>query len=216
MESLRTSLVCPFLRVDVLTAQEFADIETALKIIKSKPKGAQLLSDIEKATTSEKFTTIEVNKNLGSATIPLLTTSQRNKIKGYISPYYENEIATKFIKKGFFDTHGSGASSKIIWNSDYSIHIDDDGCSYFALDRIRSFTCLVHELIHSYRIMNGLVYNIGGNKNYISNREFKLEEYRVTGVHEFSDKNISENAIRAEHNLPIRKNYYFEGDRENF
>jgi hypothetical protein len=75
-----------------------------------------------------------------------------------------------------------------------------------------SFITLAHELIHAWHYLSGTV---EGEAVATKQGEARREEMLTTGLGPYANTRISENAIRAEHSLPRREYYTFEGDHMN-
>ena len=59
------------------------------------------------------------------------------------------------------------------------------------------YIAMAHELIHCWHTLNGL-----------SNPDMKQEEYQTVGIKGFESLPVTENKLRAEASLPIRKKYF--------
>ncbi|WP_343230441.1 M91 family zinc metallopeptidase [Xanthomonas euvesicatoria] len=73
-----------------------------------------------------------------------------------------------------------------------------------------SFVVLAHELIHAQHLLAGTSKAYKGGDRYDETSEAGKEELRAVGVGKYEYRKTrqpSENSIRQEHGLPIRKKY---------
>lgn len=102
---------------------------------------------------------------------------------------------------------GKGSSVVVKYNPalNYSIILKLNTPAYIAL---------AHELVHAYHFMSG---NMDGSDTWHDplinmNRMQIIEEAKTVGAGSYENTRISENAIRREHRLPLRKYYRVPGD----
>ena len=205
------SSVAPFIEIRGESQEEIDHTESALKKIKSGRNGSELLKRLNNLSNGDRKITIEVDDSRSSCNIPFLTNSQLKKYN--IDPEdleSSNHKASELsIKKGFL-RNGEGVSNLIKFNPDYFVRVNEHGTHLYTVEKKSSFVMLAHELIHSYRNMKGVSYGI--------DREEKpgvmesKEERRVIGTGEFSNERISENGIRKDHGIHLRKKHKTEHD----
>lgn len=105
------------------------------------------------------------------------------------------------------DLKVAGAGSRTII---YYHNLENSDQIYTRLCGVRTptFITLAHELIHAWHHLGGNTYE----ETVGATGEIKYEEMFTTGLGPFAKTRISENAIRAQANLPHRPHYYFPGD----
>ena len=193
--------------IEIKTYQEesVAYAELALAKLFSKPNGRALLDKINSLSNQERFVTLEVVRTNTRAR-PVLTKSQltRFKIKDYDLDI--NSRKALEISKQHGNDKGEGVSAVVYWNPEDAHEIKDGGIPERVKNRELGFVGLAHELVHASRYLEG-VHQHDGKNIFPGNGNF-LEEERATGIGRFSNERLSENGIRAEHGLKIRKSYY--------
>lgn len=107
---------------------------------------------------------------------------------------------------------GSGRGSNVLYDPSY-------GSGYTKSVGITTpaYVALAHELIHALHVISGDVIKSYSWKNGTANSSCGaiLEEARTVGCGAYQRIYISENAIRREHGLPLRKYYGSIGDCDN-
>jgi len=206
MYTVPPSRTLPFINILSDNDENREAAEIALKTILSKPHGRTLLSEIADNSTDEKKITIISANNVDSSCYPQLTKSQLIKYNEYRDndKDWSNKVASHISNSPSIQGIGEGVSSNVFWNKSVSIYIDSKGENYIKNDGVISFISLAHELNHAYYLLKG---------DYLSHPVDEedtpiFEEYRAMGVHQYENIPYSENAIRREHNIELRKNYY--------
>jgi len=195
---------------------DFKLTESALSKLKSKGVGSELINKIEQYSKNGKFVRIDVTFRIGHSAKPVMTSSQMEK-------YEFQSQSDDFKLKGAFYLSKKPASKKgrqgtgAIINFDPSESLDIvDGLPYKAGKYNEAFICLAHELIHAYRFMKGNSLAGHGGDVQDSNSPIRDEENRVVGLGKYQERKITENSIRKEHNLPLRKAYLMPAQKNNY
>jgi len=180
--------------------------ESALYKLNSGKVGSALLQEIKNLTVDGKFITIKVSYGETSA-IPRLTQKQAllHGVSESPTDREHNDIATRLPQKLSFGRKGQGVGSLVFFNPKISAKIVN-GIPERDEDESVSFVSLGHELIHSYRMMKG-TFTGGLDNRYDFNSRAYEEEARAVGIGVYGQEPITENAIRAEHGLPLRAQY---------
>ena len=205
------STVAPFIEIKGENQEEIDKAESALKKIKSGRNGSELLKRLNNLSNGDRTVTIEVDDSRRSHNIPFLTKSQLKKFN--IDPEdlkASNDKATEISQRKGFLRNGEGVSSLVKFNPDYFVRVNEHGTHLYTMEKNSSFVMLAHELVHAYRLMKGSDYGFDGSEKP-GIREAK-EERRVMGTDEFSNKLISENGIRKDHGIHLRKQHKTEHD----
>ncbi|HKX56518.1 MAG TPA: type III secretion system effector protein [Xanthomonadales bacterium] len=187
------------------------EAQQALDRIASGPSGGELLSKVAKIASGgeKKITLKELGPNEEPYTQAVLTRSQIEKYKP--RGFEQNvAIAGELSRKGRF-LKGEGTSAIIGWSPEKSsVLLNQNGSpTRIGASQEEKFTVLAHELIHARHIMSGSSLAAGGNR-YDPKTPNGKEESRAVGVegyHYSKTKKPSENSIRAEQGLPLRKKY---------
>jgi hypothetical protein len=117
-----------------------------------------------------------------------------------------NTIAAGLANRLGINSKGAGLGASVLINMGEISNggLDADGIPRTGLpaDESAHFTALVHELLHASRMLKGrasaaLEYPYG----------FVDEEFRTVGLKQWENKPLTENSIREEHGLPLRKSY---------
>lgn len=205
------SQVASFIEIKGENQEEINKVESALKRIKWGRNGNELLNRLNCLSNGDRKLTIEIDDSTSSCNIPFLTNSQLKKYK--IDPedlegsnHKASEISTR---KGFL-RNGEGVSNLVKFNPDYFVRVEEDGTHLYTIEKNNSFVMLAHELIHAYRNMKGASYGIV-HEDKPDVKESK-EERRVMGIDEFKNERISENGIRKDHGIHLRKQHKTEHD----
>lgn len=183
-------------------------IEEALVQIASKPIGKKLLEDIGKKCTGTKQVVIEYGKLSTAAPLAVIDNLSRKKVQPKIGEDRYNlsemmrnpDLIGRVVdgdggKKDFVPAAGTGAV--ITFNH------EDKG-----LDGRPTFIALAHELVHAFHYVSGACYRAAdGGLQDNGNTGLMEEEMRTVGCQKFADETPSENAIRAEHGITLRKTY---------
>jgi len=205
------SNIAPFIEITGQSQEEINKVESALERIKSGKNGNELLKRLNNLSNDERKISIDVDESRSSYCIPFLTSSQLKKYN--IDPddlVSSNHKASEIsIKKGFL-RNGDGVSNVVKFNPDYFVRVNEDGTHLYTIEKNSAFVMLAHELIHAYRNMRGVSYGNDG-EDTPGIMEAK-EERRVIGTDEFSNESISENGIRKDHGIHLRKQHQSEHD----
>jgi len=207
----------PFISINYEDEQQLHSTEAALKTIKSKPSGNNLLLSLGYLSNQEKGLIIVVTNKRNTATSAYLTESQLAKYSVPNDPdnplYFKttNRLAT-VDEKG---KPSEGVPAIISFNPDLSLMVDKDGFPMEMPNNYFNYISLAHELVHAFHNMNGTSLN----RDCIYEDVFKKdsgqrkEEERAVGLPPFHREAFSENTIRAEQGMPLRKSYFFKDDQ---
>ncbi|WP_256724611.1 XopG/HopH/AvrPtoH family type III secretion system effector, partial [Xanthomonas oryzae] len=106
---------------------------------------------------------------------------------------------------------GKGCNAIIEWSPHSNIELNSNGSPLrLGSNPEESFVVLAHELIHAQHILAGTSKAYNGGDRYDETSEAGKEELRAVGVGKYEYRKTrqpSENSIRQEHGLPIRKKY---------
>jgi len=203
----RMSNVEPNFAIFFESENAYLATENALNKIKSGRNGAQIINNIINAQTSEKYVQIRAtyDDEITNSTFVRLTGSQMNNYTKTLIPdtLPYNREAYKFA------TNGEGVRPIVFYNPSHSISINAAGEPKSANDASQSFVALAHELVHAYHIIKGDSFGSDPRTSAYDDDEHLREEVRAIGFNMYSNNPISENGVRQDHNLPIRK-FYFE------
>lgn len=188
-------------------------VRNRLRTIYSKTTGKQLIDSITaaykagKGKKRRKRVVIEYS-GTGSSAAPLdsITNEERKKIQktGLSAPSIDvqellsnTRLLSKKDKKSGLWTPGKGTSAVVTWN-----HLD-------PANRQRPDSIgLAHELVHAYHYVNGLCRRLPTNfVTHLKDFGIMEEEMRTVGFGGYAGEVPSENSIRGEHKLKVRKSY---------
>lgn len=166
-----------------------------------------MLDEIRKSSGGEKSLKINV-VGIDSAARPALTEKQAELYKLSASEFdrANNVQAVKLASKKSLGRKGEGTSVSLDWNPRQALAIDAAGRPTEIVDEATAFASLAHELVHGYRIIKG-TFTGGTSDRYEPSSAAADEEDRAVGTGKYADQSLSENGIREEHGLPIRKFY---------
>ena len=106
---------------------------------------------------------------------------------------------------------GKGCNAIIEWSPQSHIELNSNGSPLrLGSDPEESFVVLAHELIHAQHLLAGTSRAYKGGDRYDETSEAGKEELRAVGVGKYEYRKTrqpSENSIRQEHGLPVRKKY---------
>ncbi|MCC4617999.1 type III secretion system effector protein [Xanthomonas campestris pv. asclepiadis] len=188
------------------------EFEPALGKIAEGPSGNYLLQELGSFNARKSLSVIvkEIGPTEQPNTRAILSAAQ-------ISEYQEStgnnistleqsvSIAKKYAKKG------KGCNALIEWSPHSHIELNGNGSPIrLGSNPDEAFLVLSHELVHAKHILGGTSKAYGGGDRYNGKSEAGKEELRAVGLgkYEYSKTNQpSENSIRQEHGLPIRKKY---------
>jgi len=159
-------------------------VQAALNKIYSKPVGKNLIDAIVADAGKRKF----------GYTVCIMPKASRKNSFGPLIRWrtYEKGSVTR-VGSEQAASDGTGAVSSIQW--DPETKDTPDGAR-------PPFIALAHELIHCMHNLKGTSHLIGGDD------EKKRDEMMVTGLRGYEQEPISENRIRAEHNVVYRNSYH--------
>jgi len=206
--SITRSHTVPYININYETKSDLIKAESALAKLDLFPKGNRLMYELGKLCGNDKTLLIIVSPNNTTGAIPTLTKSQINRFKVSESEYYieHNHIANKLAQKKRFGIKGEGTSAIVNWNPSLSVNISNEGLQIAVNDEKQSFISLGHELIHAYRMLKGTYTGDHSDRYTVGTRSYQ-EEQRVLGIGIYEKKILSENSLRAEHNLNLRLKY---------
>jgi len=207
----RYSREAPYILITGSDDDDLNAIESSLKKIKSKPIGNTLLKKIEELSDNGRFVKIACLYRIGHTARPMLTESQLNYFKSLKlsdNPYDKdhNSLASYISRKPPSKSRREGTSAYIEFDPTQSVDVDN-GEPKRSHRHDLVFVSLVHELIHSLRFLKGnSLAGYNGDSQDPSSPAME-EEYRAVGLGRYADRPITENTIRAEHGLQLRKSY---------
>jgi len=202
----QASRVVPAFSITFEKESQFTATESALKKIASGPKGRQLIRAVEQASTDEKQVRIIVNDGPDdiSGASGAMTSEIKANYKGSkdVKSYEYNHKIYEYA------TNGKGVSPLIYYNPNQSILVDFQGLPRSVNSPDAAFIGLAHELVHAYYMMKGQGFGTEPATSALNDPEHLREERRAVGYGEYENTSLSENAIRREHGLNIRKQYF--------
>ncbi len=183
-------------------------IEEALDQIASKPVGKKLLDDIALNASGTKHVVIEYGRMSTAAPLAVITNASRRMVQSLPSdterlnpnemvrnPDLVGRMVDNDGIKTFVPAAGTGAV--------VTFNHEDHG-----LDGRPSFVALAHELVHAFHYLSGSCYRAAdGGLQDGGNTGLMEEEMRTVGCEKYAGESPSENAIRKEHGVPLRKTY---------
>ncbi len=183
-------------------------VEDALARIASKPIGRKLLEDIGKQCTGTKEIVIEYGRLSTAAPLAVIDNASRKKVQPKIGEDRYNlsemmrnpDLIGTVVDRGgahkdFVPAAGTGAV--ITFNH------EDTG-----LDNRPKFIALAHELVHALHYVSGSCYRAAdGGLQDSGNTGLMEEEMRTVGCEKYLHETPSENAIRGEHGVALRRTY---------
>ena len=171
---------------DASTSSHFVGlVKAALAKLASKPVGKSLLDGIEAEAANTTFTSAGV-----TFSVKILPKASQKKSFLFKSWRVYQPGSVTFAMSDSNACNATGTASAIKW----------DPQNKNAPDGARPpFIGLAHELIHCYyNLRGGSLHNTTGKDH---------DEAQVVGLAGYEQNTISENRIRAEHNVPYRKQY---------
>ena len=206
------SQICPYITINYESTSDFDAAETALRKIKSKPVGDNLLKSILYVSDREKRLTIISSKNVNHATSGYLNSDQIRRFG--VPPDSKHELYRMTINHlGSVNYQGKpseGISSVVLFNPNKMIGLDDLGHPIEMNIPDYNFISLAHEIIHALHAMNGtgLPRDSKPSHVYYKDTGIRKEEERAIGLGVYEREALTENKIRAEHGLRIRKSFF--------
>jgi len=215
------SIAAPGFIIHARNRSDFDLADSALANLVNSTVGLNLLNEILRNSSHGRNVTVFVTYAMNSNTFPKPTQNQMNRL-GLLPSDPEGvkvEAARPLALKRRF-MKGEGTSATVYWNPNERtptlprhIHVTADRqplnseLTLVGIDSNRtyiegtSFATLVHELVHAMRIVKGTY------TDDLSDEGKSNEERRALGVIEYRNEPISENAFRAEQQMPLRAWY---------
>nr|WP_195761682.1 XopG/HopH/AvrPtoH family type III secretion system effector [Pantoea sp. 201603H] len=207
MNTISASRVAPHIAIEHYRQEDYANAESALQKLNSRPNGKSLLDELRKLSTDGRYVKIKVT-SADTAVSPFLTESQVKRFDMHPSEYDKehNMKAVQLAQKQSLGKKGEGTCASVDWNPRHSIAVDSHGVPMLWEDNALAFVSLGHELVHSYRMMKG-TYTGGSSDRLDPKTAAGQEESRAVGIGKYANEPLSENGIRQEHGLPLRQQY---------
>jgi len=209
MTFITSSKIVPSILIESYEEGGHAAADEALGKINSKKNGQSLLTEINNYSINGKRIKIIATTQEHAKATPVLTTSQIEKHKITREQGFDANIklAYKLANQTILGKKGEGTSANILWNPKEGLIIGKNGEIEEGENPAFSFADLAHELVHGYRIMKGtFTADLKGNPRNPLSPNWN-EERRAVGMGQYSSEPLSENGIRSEHGLQIRKKY---------
>ncbi|PIF22274.1 MULTISPECIES: XopG/HopH/AvrPtoH family type III secretion system effector [Pantoea] len=208
MNFIQRSKTVPEIMIESYETGGYDKAESALAKINSKPNGRSIIQEVVRNTQNGKSLKIIVSSLEHAKARPVLTESQMKAYKANQMTFDEN-IKTAYILASAIDfgIKGEGTSAHITWNPNEGLIINKNGMREKGENAEYSFADLVHELVHGYRIMKGSFTGEFNGKPKNPGTPTWNEEVRAVGMAAYSNENKSENGVRKEHGLNVRKQY---------
>lgn len=183
----------------------------SLALIESKPVGKKLLEDLEdlcQRSTTKKVVIQYSSVFSSAAPLDPITNESRKKLNRVRSTDVATDPQTllanpllvakpKIIEGRRAYIGGGGTGCVVNWK-----HTDR------GLDGRPTHIALAHELVHAIHYVGGMCYRAAtGGLSDLGNTGIMEEEMRTVGFGPYAKESPSENAIRAEHNIPLRPTY---------
>ena len=189
-------------------------VNTALQQIDSQPVGRTLLTRLSAGCNRVAGRKVVIEYSGGgsmAAPLDVVTNTSRKTIQRtgqHGTPLLIQEVManpnlvatqagvmTDGRRKQFIN--GAGTGAVVTWN-----HRD------VGQDGRPGFIALAHELVHALHYVEGSCYRAAtGSVTDQGNSGIMEEEMRTVGCLRYAGESPSENAIRGEHNVPLRANY---------
>ncbi|MFA0923255.1 XopG/HopH/AvrPtoH family type III secretion system effector [Xanthomonas fragariae] len=181
-------------------------VESALEKIAAGSSGNDLLQGLSSisARKNRKVTIAQIGAEEQPNTRAVLSAREVEEYKP--RTFADNKtLAMELARKG------SGCNAIIEWSPQSHIELNANGSPVrLGSNSEDSFVVLAHELIHAQHLLAGTSKAHNGGNRYNEKSEAGKEELRAVGVGKYEyrkTKQPSENSIRQEHGLPIRKKY---------
>jgi len=203
----RRSAVSPVFSIAFEHEHQFQAAESALRKIRSGPNGSRIIYEIERATTMDKqpMILVESDPNEESASVGYLTESQLRKHKFQGHDHSDRNYG---MTVSHYSSNGEGVRPVIHYNPEDAIMVDSLGEPYSVKNKSLAFVTLAHELIHTYHQMKGTSIEGDVDKSALEDDNHLREEMRAVGYATYANSLFSENGVRQDHGLPIRKQYF--------
>ncbi|WP_166718790.1 M91 family zinc metallopeptidase [Candidatus Pantoea communis] len=204
------SINAPFITINYENNRDLDETEKALKKIASTHSGKNLLLSLKYVATEEKNLIIVANNQYPTGTAGYLSKSQIRKY--YVNPDVnskEHQTAMRLLSTVDRDgKHSEGTPSIITFNPNESSYIDNEGFPVKVYSTAYNPASLTHELIHAFHQMNGTSLTTHPDKVWFNGTGQRREEERAVGIGEFEREAFSENTVRRELKMPVRKSYF--------
>jgi Effector protein len=165
----------------------------ALGTIASKPVGAQLLNSIAQSGGQHGGAPASFGYKV---CIQPADSTKTKRLLGSTRKYHSSNV-TRAASDDHASTPGRGSVSSVKWNPDQNQTPDGSRPPFIGL---------AHELEHARRNLYGNSHltpaSVGPGESYR-----RVDEHQVVGLAPYAGLPITENKIRAEHGIPLRKQY---------
>ena len=206
------SIHAPFISINYEHSRDLDHAESALQKIKSKPVGNNLLLALHYLSNEDRRVIIVVKGSLtdGTSSFPNQSQLRRFNVANNPADRLYQTISNHMSTLNYNGEPSEGCSAVVQYNPYHSIHIDNDGFPIPVSTTQYNFVNLAHELIHALHTMNGTALNRDSVPTDVFYRGSgtRREEERAVGIGRFEREAISENKIRQEHGLRIRRSYF--------
>jgi len=195
--------------IEGVCENDIKEVNHALNKISSKPVGNYLLSEIAKKTGEDKNVLIRVDRGAYNSAKHSMSEMQYFKLRKKHDPRVFRKVDVSLFSHP--DSNGKksdGSSAFIKFNPDLSTYVDENGFPYSVKDPDYAYIGLSHELIHAFYMLNGDWRGGERMQDYFqSSSDVRHEEDRAVGLGKFVNEPFTENKIRNEHALELRRSY---------
>lgn len=206
------SIHAPFISINYEHSRDLDHAESALQTIKSKPVGKNLLLSLLYLSNEDRRVIIVVKGQLtdGTSSFPSQSQLRRFNVANNPGDRLYQTLSNMMSTVNPNGQPSEGCSAVVQFNPYNSIHIDNEGYPVPVSTTQHNFVSLAHELIHALHTMNGTALNRDSIASDVFYRGSgtRREEERAVGLGRFEREAISENKIRQEHGLRIRRSYF--------
>ncbi|WP_181118042.1 XopG/HopH/AvrPtoH family type III secretion system effector [Xanthomonas arboricola pv. corylina] len=202
----------PTIEINRYRSEDYPDrVDAALAKIESTLSGSYLLEGLKPLSARGKKVVLNESPSWNPApSADAVFTDQQRRRYGERESEGEAAVELGLITKGRF-CKGEGTNATVNWSPSVGLMVDSEGRpqGYSAELADEAFVGLAHELIHAKHIMSG-DFKHGGDRLDPKSKSGK-EELRATGLGKYASGRVSENTIRAENGLSMRK--FYDGSR---
>jgi len=185
----------------------FHEVETNLAMIKAYPAGQGLLGSITENSSDGRNVYICLAPDGKSRVYPVMTDAQQNNYPLLKSTLARHAMAATYASQA--KSHGmTGSSAEIVFDPTTTLRIDPKGYPSKAASPDANFISLGHELKHVSHVLKGDSKLLWTDAFGVPSRQSYEEELRTIGLGPWSSEEGTENKLRAEHGLPLRKHYF--------
>jgi len=202
----------PFITINYDENVNYDAAESAIKKIYSTQTGQNILKSILYVSDPDKQLTIVSDHKIRHGMMNYLNKSQ---IKRYLVPANSDDEFHKMIinhlsSVNYAGSPSEGVSAVVQFNPNIAFDVDPEGYPKEVQNSELSFINLAHELIHALHSMNGTGLHRDSTPRdvFFKDTGMRKEEERAIGLGHFSMEAITENKIRSENGLPIRKSFF--------